>query len=420
MQIACHGRDRPFVRHDASTPGPGRSLARMALRWASGVCLAAVFGASAQTADAPQVVEVVAGDTFSGIAARLMGSLKGWSKLYDPQLSHLPDPNLILPGQRIELVTEAGGRRYLRLIGGPATRLAAARPAPAAAPAHMPGQVPARVPAAPPVSATPAAVAEPAAPEALVVGVVPNIGAAALVAQYESLKTYLEKKNPQKVRIVVPANFKAFYDSAVRGDYDLAVSPPHMARLAQVDARLVPLVMYEPRINAQFIAPTDSGITGPRDIKGQSLAFANPQSLVALYGQQWMRQQGLEPGKDYEIKAARTDMGVGRMLLSGDVVAAIMSNGEFRSLPADEASRLKIVEIFARIPNFIILAQPRLGAARLASLKSQLMAFMADKDEGAAFSKATGFNAIVESDEATLKELDPYVAPTRRLMNPGN
>jgi ABC-type phosphate/phosphonate transport system substrate-binding protein len=113
-------------------------------------------------------------------------------------------------------------------------------------------------------------------------------------------------------------------------------------------------------------------------------------------------------------------MGVGRMLLSCDVVAAIMSNGEFRSLPADESGRLKIVEIFARIPNFIILGQPRLGPARLAVLKSQLLAFLADKEDGAAFAKATGFNAIVETDDATLKELDPYVAPTRRLMNPGH
>ena len=113
-------------------------------------------------------------------------------------------------------------------------------------------------------------------------------------------------------------------------------------------------------------------------------------------------------------------MGVGRMLLSGDVVAAIMSGGEFRALPPEESSRLKIVEVFARIPNFIIVGHPRLGKERLASLKARLLTFMADKEDGAAFAKATGLSAIVDVDDATLRELDPHVAPTRRLMGVGN
>ena len=45
-------------------------------------------------------------------------------------------------------------------------------------------------------------------------------------------------------------------------------------------------------------------------VRGKAVAFANPTSLVAMYGQQWLRQQSLEPGKDYEVKGARTDMGV--------------------------------------------------------------------------------------------------------------
>ena len=44
---------------------------------------------------------------------------------------------------------------------------------------------------------------------------------------------------------------------------------------------------------------------------------------VAMYGQQWLLQQKLEAGKDDQFKAARTDMGVGRMLLFGEAVMAI-------------------------------------------------------------------------------------------------
>jgi phosphonate transport system substrate-binding protein len=254
--------------------------------------------------------------------------------------------------------------------------------------------------------------------DALVIGVMPNLGASLMLGQYDNLKTYLERSTGQKVRIVVPANMKAYFEATLRGDYDLAIGGPHFARVAQVDARWVPVVMFEPRTNAQFITLLDGPMKSLRDLRGKAVVFSNPQSLVAMYGRQWLSQQNLEQGKDYDVKSARTDLGVGRMLLSGDAVAAVMSGGEFRALPADEAARLKIVEVIARIPNFVVMAHPRLGTERMARVKAKLQTFLADKDQGQAFAKATGVSGIVDADEAVLRELDAFVAPTRRMMVP--
>jgi phosphonate transport system substrate-binding protein len=376
---------------------------------------AGLFASTAAMAQTPTVIQVAPGDTFSAIAGRYAGGVKSWARLYDSKLSGLTNPNRITPGMKLELVNE-GGRQYLRLLGS-SPLAAATKPAPAATPSPAPAAAPTLAAAAP--APAPAPVAAPAADE-LVIGVLPNIGAAALVAQYQNLKNYLEKQGNPKVRIVVPANFKAFFDSTVKGDYDLAVAAPHFARVAQLEGGQIPLAQYEPRIAAQYITSVDNPPGSVRDLKGKAIAFANPTSLVALYGLNWLRSQGLEPGKDFEVKGARTDMGVGRMLLTGEASAAVMSNGEFRALPVEESGRLKIAEVFARIPNFIILGNPRLGKDRLARLKSQMLGFMADKEDGAAFTKATGISGINEADDATLRELDPYVAPTRRAMGLAN
>ena len=375
--------------------------------------------ASAQNAAPASIIEVQAGDTFSGIASRFTGESRSWAKLYNPRLSGLANPNLILVGMRFELVESPSGERYLRIVGDRTSPLAAKSLATSRAAALQTagsaGTV--TVPAAVPVVTT--GLSTPT-DDTLVIGVLPNIGAAALMAQYESVKSYFERTVKQKVRIVLPATFKAFLDSTMRGEYDVAVAAPHFARVAQLDRGMVPLVMYEPRISALFLAPVDTTITSISDVRGKTIAFANPQSLVAMYGQQWLRQQGLEAGKDYQIKAASSDMGVGRMLLSGDSVAAIMSNGEFRALPPDESSRMKVVETFARIPNFIVVGHPRLGSARLAQLKNQFMQFVVDKEDGQAFLKVTGFTGMVNADAATLRELDPYVGLTRNAMGYGN
>jgi len=388
------------------------SALRVGLSGFVGLGLLGSAGVDAQPASVPTEVEVRAGDTFSGIAAQLTGiPPRQWRQLYDPQQSNLPDPNRILVGMRLELVTEASGARYLR-VAGPArvARLAApTAPAPTAVPGPSPA--PAASAAVPPVAAAPNS--------DLVVGIVPNIPAPKLLSQYEALKHYLERLNEINVQLVVPANFKAFFDSTMRGEYDLAVSAPHLARVAQLDRGMVPLVMYEPRIGALLVAPLDSPIAAAGDLRGKAVAFANPQSLVAMYGQQWLREKGLEAGKDYEVKGARSDLGVGRMVLVGEAAAMILSNGEFRALPPDESAKLRVVETFARFPNFILLANPRLDRERIGRLRTQLKGFLADKDDGAPFAQATGLTGIVDVDEAVERELDAFAAATRRSMGYG-
>lgn len=428
----------PASRGDARCGLSIRSAA-VIFKSLAGACLLAAGVSLAQAPTAPTVIEVQAGDSFSSIAARHTGALWRWRQLWHPQFSGLADPRDVRIGMQFELVSEPSGRRYLRLVGSPpsavtaapatsatasatATATTAAAPAPAKTPPTLAPAAPARAMAAavaaPPV-ASPPAVTPPRSDEPLVIGVLPNIGAAVLQAQYENLRSWFERNALQPVRIVVPANFKVFFDSMMRGEYDLAVAAPHFARVAQADRGLVPLLMYEPRIQALLLSTVTDGIRAPGELRGKTVGFANPSSLVALYGQQWLGQQGLVPGKDFEVRGVRTDIGVGRLMLTGEAAAAVMSSGEFRALPQDESARLKVVEAFARIPNFIVMANPRLGAVRIARLKAQLKAFITHRDEGAAFVLATGVTGMTDVDETVLRELDPFVEPTRRAMGYG-
>ena len=386
--------------------------------WALALVACAAGAGARPAAAAP--IEVRSGDTFSSLVARNGGRAASWRSMYRPDASQLPDPGRLKVGMRFEIASDDKGS-YLRLVTPQATARAPV-PAPVAPTANTaPPVAPGGSASPPPVAAAPTVVA-PVPPVAvpastLVVGVLPNIAAATLNTQYAHLKTYLERVERQNVRIVVPASFKVFYDALLKGEYDLAVAAPHFARVAQADRDMVPLVMYEPRINAMFITPIDAPLASPRDVRERTVVFANPTSLVALYGQQWLRQQGLEANQDYVVKGVRTDLGVGRTLLTGEAVAAIMSNGEFRSLPADESTRLKVAEIFARIPNFVVVGHPRLGRERLARLKTELKDFLADKDSGAAFGQATGVSGMVDADESQLRELDAFTAITRRTMS---
>ena len=397
------------------------------LSWLAGVALLGWGQLDAQPSntEVQKVIDVRAGDTFSEIAATITGDVRTWRRLYDSERSGLPNPNLILAGSRLELVREPNGRQYLRVAADQRTAKSKATSV-AAAPTQLPRTAPqsgAPTPLAKPAPQTaspqttsPSPLPAAGEPDTLVIGVLPNISAAMLMAQYEHMKHYLERLNSQNIKIVTSANFKAFFDSMMNGEFDLAVSAPHFARVAQLDRGLIPLVIYEPRINAVFVTPADKPLASAQDVRGGAVAFANPQSLVAMYGQRWLGQQNLQAGKDYDVKGPRTDLGVGRLLLSGEASAAIMSGGEFRSLPADESSRLVVAETFARIPNFIVLGNPRLDRRLLTKLKGQLKGFISEGADGSAFASATGISGISDVDETQLRELDAYAEQTRRAM----
>src|SRR5258708_14553075 len=119
------------------------------------------------------------------------------------------------------------------------------------------------------------------------------------------MKHYLEALNPQKISISTSPNFKTFFDSTMNGDYDLAISAPHFARVAQLDRGLIPLVIYEPRINALLITPADRPLGSAAELRGKVVAFANPQSLVAMYALAWPAQMRVQPGTGFEATVAR-------------------------------------------------------------------------------------------------------------------
>lgn len=281
----------------------------------------------AQPADLPSMIPVRSGDTFSSIAARYAGNPVSWRQLYNSKLSSLKTPNWPSVGMQLELVTDQPAGRHLRLVStarssaenvGTAARSVATIPLRAKSPASI---------AAPTVSTAGTTSKD----ETFTVGVVPNIIVTALQTQYENRNRYLDRVgNKQKVRIEVPANFKAFFDRSMLGDYDLAIAAPNLARAAQLDRNLTLLVSDKPRIAANMVTLSTGGIVNPRAIQGKPLAFANSQSSLAMYGQQWLSANlQLEAGRDYEVKAARTDLDAGRTVLAGEAAAAIMGQGEY-------------------------------------------------------------------------------------------
>lgn len=250
----------------------------------------------------------------------------------------------------------------------------------------------------------------------LEVGVLPNISARVLLAQYQPMREYLSREMNRPVQVSTAPGWTAFHQRTLALEYDLVVTAANLARVAQLDRGFVPLLSHAPAIRGVVVFATGRPMRSIAELRGQALALSNPQSLIALRGMQWLAENGLQRDVHFRTVATPTDDSVGNVVLRGDAVAAILSAGEFRAIPESISSRLQVLTTFAEVPGFVVMASPRLPAAEARAIREHLLAFAAGSVEGKAFFAATGFTSLRELAPGLMESMDPFVEPTRRLM----
>lgn len=250
------------------------------------------------------------------------------------------------------------------------------------------------------------------------IGVLPNVSARVILANYQPMRAYFERELKRKVEIATAADFRAFSAATLRGDYQMVVTAANVGRVNQLDAKWEPIAIYEPPIPGVLVASVDNKNASADQIKGKSLAMSNPQSLVALRGLQWLREQGLQPDRDFKIVRAGNDDSLGALIRAGEAPLAMMSMGEFRAIGEDTRMTLKVVTEFAKVPGFLVMAGPQLVAAERQQLKSLILQFPATED-GKKFFALSGFANIRDVTAAELTPLDAFAESTRSGLGIG-
>lgn len=251
---------------------------------------------------------------------------------------------------------------------------------------------------------------------ALEIGLLPNISARVLLAQYQPMREFLERETRRVVQFSTAPNWAAFQQRTNAAGYDLIVTAAHLGRLAQLDHGWQPLLGYVPDIRALLVVPVAKPLRSVAELRGQVLVLSNPQSLVTMRGMQWLAEQSLQRERDFTTIRTPTDDSVGNVLVRGDAAAAMLSGGEFRAIPEAVRNQLQVLASFAEVPGFVVMASPRLPAADARALRELLLRFSQRSEEGQAFFKATGFSALRELPAGLMESLDPYVEATRRAL----
>jgi phosphonate transport system substrate-binding protein len=247
-------------------------------------------------------------------------------------------------------------------------------------------------------------------PEIFRLGIAPHTSARVILEMYQPLRIQLEKALGQPVEVVTAPDFTEYARRMLHEDYDIAVTTGHQARLGQTDAQYLPLLTYSADFRAVALVPGNSTVKNAKDLRGKPVLGLSPTSLVTLWGQHWLKQNGNTDPLRY-VSASDS---VARLVLSGEAAAGFTSLANYQSLARDVQSQMRFLVISEPLAGRVYLLNQK-QAARRELIEATLWAFAASAEGKAYFEKykLDGYRRLKPKE---LEAMEPYARETRLTL----
>ena len=210
----------------------------------------------------------------------------------------------------------------------------------------------------------------------LVVGLQPTQPVRTLIARHETLAIHLRKELDRPVRLVSAKNSRIFGQRLLKGDYELALAPAHMTRLAQQERAGYPLVRYEQDVPVFLLTRQTEPHFTPMDLKNKVLAVPDAAMLATIAGEHWLaQQQQLVANRDYTVLVTGSYASAVHAVVNGQADMALGALGGIGQARPEDIQQLRIIKEVASIPQLIFVARHNTSTKNRADLQRALLTF---------------------------------------------
>jgi phosphonate transport system substrate-binding protein len=252
------------------------------------------------------------------------------------------------------------------------------------------------------------------AAETLRIGILPVLSPRASLEVFQPLVDYLGKGAPQRPELHTTPDFQGLYERIRAGQFDLALVPPHMARLAQVDLGWHLLALCGPEHHALLMARDGTGPTRPEELRGGSIAVLDRSALVALMVLEALRQRGLQEGRDFSLLETRNYESSRLAVLQGHAQAFVSRSRGF--FEPQQRESFNILLDAGALPGYGFIAAPRLPPITRYRLGQELLTFAASA-QGSAMLAKLGYKTLETGRDDSLRHLDSYLGRFRDCLS---
>ncbi len=147
-----------------------------------------------------------------------------------------------------------------------------------------------------------------------------------------------------------------------------------------------------------------------KDLKGKPVLGLSSTSLVTLWGQHWLKQNGIQEPLRY-VSASDS---VARLVLAGDAAAGFTSLANYQSLTRDVQSKMRFLVISEPLAGRVYMLNKR-QLAHKEKIDAALWSF-ADSAEGKAYFEKYKLEGYRKLKPRELEAMDPYAREVRQTL----
>ncbi len=250
----------------------------------------------------------------------------------------------------------------------------------------------------------------------ITMGIFPRRNLAVTRAAFRPLAKYLSKQLNANVRLVVPLNFKQFWEGVTNKEYDLVHFNQYHYIVSHARFGYHVLATNEEfgrnEIAGALFVRKDSGINSVEDLRGKRILFGGGRKAMGSYiaPLSILKKAGLEPKRDFEESFSKNPpaamLNVYRSIFdaagAGDVVIGLKVVRD--KINTNDMKRLARSEPFVQLPWAVKQDMP----AQMSQKIQQLMIGLDKTEAGMDIlkkAKVTAFRAASDEDFAKVREI---------------
>jgi phosphonate transport system substrate-binding protein len=249
-----------------------------------------------------------------------------------------------------------------------------------------------------------------AAEKPLRLGTMPVVSTRTAYEIYRPLMEHLQRSlSLPPIQLEVPPHFKGMYQRIQENGFDLLISPPHIARLAQKKLGWHPLVTFLPEHQSVLLAQETGGPANLEALRGGTIAVLDNSALVVMIMMDALAKKGLLANRDFKVLETRSYDSSQIAVKQGIAQAMVFRSQGF--MDANTRDRYKVLFEAGIVPGYVIIAAPATSKVQLQKLRTQLLAF-GTMPEARPFMEKMGYDGITVASEEAMRRLDPYLEET--------
>jgi len=254
------------------------------------------------------------------------------------------------------------------------------------------------------------------ASKTLKIGIIPYLSARALIPTYVPLQKHLAMVLGRPVEIYSANNFRQFVLNARHGDYDLVISASHFARLLQIENNFEPILRFALNGKSLIVTSRTHPVSSLQALNHQAIAVPDKLALASIVAITFLKRNGLDETSNIRLLVVPSFTSAILAMQNGEAVAAVTAAAVLNKMPGELKDSVTVLADAGTFTNLIILASSSLDKREASLIRNSLLKLENDPAHGSKLINTIGFGSLITPTEKDMKQLDPYLPETRKLL----